>query len=84
MLDAREGVLTAAEQKSLAEFLRLLIGLGDEGRQQISEILGARLVAMLERLIGVEVPHVASRRQRGARVRSTDNPARRTTESSRD
>src|SRR5271166_4087662 len=66
MFDAREGVLAAAKEESLAKFLRLLIGLGDEGREEVAKILRARLVAVLERLVGIQVPHVAGRRQRGA------------------
>ena len=66
MLDAREGVLPTAEEKALSKLLRLLIRFGDESRQQISEILRARLVAVLQRLIGVQIPHIASRGQRGA------------------
>src|SRR5260370_40394967 len=51
----------AAEEKVAAEFVGLLFGLVDEDRLQVTEILRARLVSVLRRFRGIEVPHFERR-----------------------
>src|SRR5262249_45177985 len=63
VLGARESILAPAEQKALAEFLCLLVGFGDEGRNQIAEIFGACLVTLPLRFVGVVLPQVAGCRE---------------------
>src|SRR5262249_17263699 len=63
VLGARESILATPEQKALAEFLCLLVGFGDEGRNQVAEIFGAGLVTLPLRFVGVVLPQVAGCRE---------------------
>src|SRR5208282_2417929 len=61
MLDPRERVLAPAKQETLAEFLRTLLGLGDEGRHHIAKIFGTGLIAIPRRLVRIVFPQIAGR-----------------------
>src|SRR6202040_2009879 len=56
----------SAEERGLAQFLRLLFRFGDEDLLQVAEVLGARHVALLHRGVAVEIPQLDGRLQRGA------------------
>src|SRR5260370_17464194 len=62
----------AAVEIGLAQFLRLLVGLGEEDFLQVAEILGPRLVAFLRRRVRIDVPQLdrrlEERRERQVRV----------------
>src|SRR5947207_921168 len=66
MLGTRERVLSPAEQKSLAEFLRLLVSIRDEGGHDVAEIFRPRLIALLLRFVRVVFPQIAGRSERSA------------------